>query len=314
MGLAISNVDELFYVSLRNVRGGSVTVEHNHALDSCLSGDSCTAFESQFGYDCSCNLGADDCISSAMCGENNPSSTEVVFTASGPGVYYEYQIITQYVDIAPNSGSVSTTIIGETAHFYRITNSNQALSIDLTMQYGPALTMTLIAGCEYGDREFFERRVCVAGTCSMYIATESEQPGGDSMYLALESSAVTTYDNEYYEKEASYSLSVTGGAAGSCYSNSTFTSTPEEFNPRQFFEDNANPDTVAQPIPAITTTYFPPVVATMPPLILDDDDGNKKDMIHDVEQKVTEEQVGASSRDVISVSLFIFSLLISLFA
>mmetsp|Transcript_7783 Transcript_7783/g.13095 ORF Transcript_7783/g.13095 Transcript_7783/m.13095 type:complete len:3364 (+) Transcript_7783:26-10117(+) len=432
--LAISNVDELFYVSLRNVRGGSVTVEHNHALDSCLSGDSCTAFESQFGYDCSCNLGADDCISSAMCGENNPSSTEVVFTASNPGVYYEYQIITQYVDIAPNSGSVSTTIIGETAHFYRITNSNQALSIDLTMQYGPALTMTLIAGCEYGDREFFEKRVCVAGTCSMYIATESEQPGGDSMYLALESSAVTTYDNEYYEKEASYSLSVTGGAAncvpasqagicseylsdysnsmvwnfnegsnyisdridcaldyfvgeyedrtchrpttectnaikgllclyfspqcssngyqmnmcqdycfevakqcdilpetnvigfncyatffnegtaGSCYSNSTFTSTPEEFNPRQFFEDNANPDTVAQPIPAITTTYFPPVVATMPPLILDDDDGNKKDMIHDVEQKVTEEQVGASSRDVISVSLFIFSLLISLFA
>merc|ERR1712000_393316 len=82
-----------------------------------------------------------------------------------------------------------------------------------------------------------------------------------------------------------------------------FTSTPEEFNPRQFFEDNANPDTVAQPIPAITTTYFPPVVATMPPLILDD-----------VEQKVTEEQVGASSRDVISVSLFILSLLISLFA
>merc|ERR1712000_396637 len=59
------------------------------------------------------------------------------------------------------------------------------------------------------------------------------------------------------------------GTAGSCYSNSTFTSTPEEFNPRQFFED----------------------------------DGNKKDMIHDVEQKVTEEQVGASSRDVISVSL-----------
>merc|ERR1711862_1061444 len=66
------------------------------------------------------------------------------------------------------------------------------------------------------------------------------------------------------------------GSAGSCYSNSTFTSTPEEFNPRQFFEDNANPDTVAQPIPAITTTYFPPVVATMPPLILDDDDGLRK--------------------------------------
>merc|ERR1711982_269487 len=77
------------------------------------------------------------------------------------------------------------------------------------------------------------------------------------------------------------------------------------FNPRQFFEDNANTIVIAPD--NIVLPYFPPIIATMPPIILDDDDGNNKMIEHNIIEN-TENNDVANTSNILSTSVYLLVL------
>jgi len=211
--IEVRDVENLFYVSVRD--SDYTAVSASTVYEQCSSFDDCTTVNilNDDGYLNSCSMHLDDCRYGPMCAQ--PGSYQVSFSPSpiGGGFKFEYQIITQYVNL---DSFVSTTIYGDTAHFYQISNTNQAITVDVTVNYGAALEITLISDCSSG---YFENQLCFQETCSMYIARESEQPGNGVLYLSLESAheylSSPIINQAFYEKETSYSVSVTRGL-GNC--------------------------------------------------------------------------------------------------
>merc|ERR1712137_19940 len=171
-----TTVSDILLVSVRQPGSNAGAFSVGVDVSTCAGfSDSCSASTADAGIHSSCSVPTTDCSSSHCM---TPGTYQITFTPGAAPYEFEYQVITQYVDL---SSSASGTIIGDTAHFYRITDSSTALSIALTITRGPGLNFAVLE------------------SASANMATQSVNQIGEV--------------NVDYEKETVYSLSVTRGAA-----------------------------------------------------------------------------------------------------
>jgi hypothetical protein len=217
-----TTVTDILLVSIR--QPGSLVSADTFAVQvsSCETGfgESCSVDATEAGINSSCSIPLTDC-SSGHC--MTPGDYRITFTPPTGPYEFEYQVITQYVDI---SSSASGTIIGDTAHFYRITDSNTALSIALDITRGPALNFAVLGSCSSDDDyKFVETKMCMFGTCHTWIPTKAKQTVESNLYIVLESASAFDATgaqqsvnqegeiNVDYEKETIYSITITRGTA-----------------------------------------------------------------------------------------------------
>lgn len=224
-----------FYVEVTDILSVSINEPHGILSGASVSvtrpGDDCESFacsvvKDTAGVDSSCRTS--DCHVYSF---TTPGTYYVDVNFSipfGAGAVY-LQVVNAWVDL---SGSVTNSIIGQTRHFYRLSNAASAISIDLTISEGPSLTLivfddlvspgsSLVAG-------FQETLQCSFGTCSIYIPSFSEHSLSDTFYIEIDSAnifggPVTTpfgsaapYNratNVHTEKPTRYTLSATLGTA-----------------------------------------------------------------------------------------------------
>jgi len=221
-------VTDILSVSLKEVHGANTaSVSVTYQGSDCSSVFGCTAVDNTLGVETSCR--AADCSPYSFA---TPGTyyIDVDFSISGslgtaiPDSQVVYlQVVNNWVDL---SGSVSNTIIGRTRHFYRLTNAASAISLDLTISEGPALTLIvfddLVSPNSPIRAGFQETLVCSFGTCSVYISSFSEHSLSDTFYIEIDSANIgsgvpvfgsadqyTRATNDNAEKPTRYTLSAT---------------------------------------------------------------------------------------------------------
>merc|ERR1712130_884964 len=119
-----------------------------------------------------------------------PGTYDVTITAPGAPGSVEYQYVNQWVSL---SSSVSDSLRGREAHFYEITDANQALSVVLTVTSGPAVEFILSEGCSSvtGAVRYQETKTCAFGECPIWIPTRPESPRASSLYVIVDSQTVS---------------------------------------------------------------------------------------------------------------------------
>lgn len=211
------NSPEFLFVAVREV---SLSSSVGVSIDSCFNSDSCTATEDSVGNDASCFVDGSNCHPGRCLDVSG--DYHIAFTAPGL-THFEYQIVTQYVDI---TSFASSSIYGRTSHFYRITDTTTALTIELSISSGPALKMTVFSGCSFDYTEaFLETKMCHYGSCYTYIPTEAKQTPETQLYLVidsqLDSDTPDAFDSdinpELHTKPTFYSIDVVRGL-GNCAS------------------------------------------------------------------------------------------------
>jgi len=134
------------------------------------------------------------------------------------------------------------------------------------------------------------------GTCSELCTQIHEQCSSDIIFNLPPELVVC--ENPSY-------VSGTNGTCIATFPTPDATIVDPNFNPRQFFEDNANTIVIAPD--NIVLPYFPPIIATMPPIILDDDDGNNKMIEHNIIEN-TENNDVANTSNILSTSVYLLVL------
>jgi len=215
-------VTDILSVSLKephgDISGATVTVTPQG--NGCSSPFVCSVVSDSPGYSSSCRAAACDVYSFANPGTyyvdvSNPLS------ASGDSSVVYVQVVNSWVDL---SGSVSSSIIGQTRHFYRLSNAASAISIDLTISEGPSLNMIVFDGLVSPGSDlragFQETVVCSFGTCSVYIPSFAKHSLSDTFYIEIDSASISADNNELTraknnnaEKPTRYTLSATLGTA-----------------------------------------------------------------------------------------------------
>ena len=225
-----------FYVEVTDILSVSIKEPHGALSSASVSvfrpgaGDGCETFgcslvKDAAGVDASCRTSDCHVYSFTTPGTYH---VDVDYSISfGSGAVY-LQVVNTWVDL---SGSVTNSIIGQTRHFYRLSNAASAVSIDLTISEGPSLTLivfddfvspgsSLVAG-------FQETLQCSFGTCSVYIPSFSEHSLSDTFYIEIDSASIfggpvnqfgsaAQYNratNVHTEKPTRYTLSATLGTA-----------------------------------------------------------------------------------------------------
>jgi hypothetical protein len=158
------------------------------------------------------------------------ASANAVASADASG--YSYQIVNQWDTITASPVS----LIGAHRHFYRIpTTANKALSVRLAIASGPAVELKVFDGCingaaRRGETAYQDIQSCFFGTCRAEIPTLGAHSGADTFYIVITGNEhVGNYDtadtssrngrlfnrveNQGYEKETVYTLTVAVGAA-----------------------------------------------------------------------------------------------------
>merc|ERR1712000_534471 len=127
------------------------------------------------------------------------------------------------------------------------------------------------------------------GTCSELCTQIHEQCSSDIIFNLPPELVVC--ENPSY-------VSGTNGTCIATFPTPDATIVDPNFNPRQFFEDNANTIVIAPD--NIVLPYFPPI-------ILDDDDGNNKMIEHNIIEN-TENNDVANTSNILSTSVYLLVL------
>jgi len=142
-----------------------------------------------------------------------PGTYDVTITAPGAPGSVEYQYVNQWVSL---TSSASDSLRGREAHFYEITDANQALSVVLTVTSGPAVEFVLSEGCSSENVvRYQETKVCAHGDCPIWIPTSPESPRASSLYVIIDSQTISggRFENEDLAKDTEYTIRVTRGVA-----------------------------------------------------------------------------------------------------
>jgi len=215
----VVEVTDILFVSVREPVFASPTGDAippstgvTAAITQCGVGiGSCTATQTSEGHESSCAIPEGDCNDYCI----EAGIYEVSFTTPDLLARFEYQIITEWVDL---TSTTSDSLYGEAAHFYRISDADQALSIELTITSGPAVEFTVREACSDAHSTFIERQVCHFGTCHVWLPTKAKNPGQSALYVVIESGLLTATENDplangEFEKATNYQIRVTRGTA-----------------------------------------------------------------------------------------------------
>ena len=224
------DVTDILSVSIKEVHGASAaSVSIVYAGSACSSAFGCSILNNAEGVSSSCRAADCNIYSFAASGTYFIDVSTGALPAGVSSSAFYLQVVNSWVDF---SGSVSNTIIGQTRHFYKLSNAAQAVSIDLTVIDGPAVQL-IVFDNNYASvasdlkAGFQESTVCAFGTCTIYIPTFAKHSLADTFYIEIDSSNIvgglndplgfdsqyTRHTNVHTEKTTFYTLSATLGTA-----------------------------------------------------------------------------------------------------
>merc|ERR1712137_601819 len=214
-------VEDILFVALREARsyGGataSVSVSQcGGSASTCGVAQLPAGLSTTGANDYSCAVEDRSCLTGYCVA---PGTHDVTINApAGVPSTVEYQVVNQWVSL---TGSASGSLRGREAHFYEITNANQALSIVLTVQSGPAVEFMVMEGWDLSNNgaRFQETKTCAYGDCPIWISTSTESPRASSLYVVIDSQSISSgrFENDLLAKDTTYQISVTRGSANCC--------------------------------------------------------------------------------------------------